>query len=260
MILSVNVGNSVISFGVFDAEANLKTSFDISCDIKKTADEYVSLVKNILRDKGEDIQNIEGAILASVVPPLTDSVKGALCELIGKAPLVVGPGVKTGFHIKIDDPSELGADIVANTVAAVRMKKASHGAIVVDCGDVTTISAISRNGEYLGCAIVPGVRLSLNAMYEGAARLPSVELGAQTRAIGKNSESSVRAGVLLGNAFAIDGFVSKISEEMRIDISEIDLIATGKYASDILKGCKNKFEYDRYLSLKGLCYIFKNNP
>jgi type III pantothenate kinase len=96
-------------------------------------------------------------------------------------------------------------------------------------------------------------------MYEGAARLPSIELGSQTRAIGKNSESSARAGVLLGNAFAIDGFVSKISEEMRLDISEIHLIATGKYAPDILKGCKNKFEYDRYLSLKGLYYIFKNN-
>ena len=259
MILSVNVGNSVISFGVFDSEIQLKTSFDISCDIRKTSDEYVSLIKSIMRDKNVDPQSISDAILASVVPQLTDNIKAVLAELVGKAPLVVGPGVKTGFHIKIDDPSELGADMVANTVAALHTKKPDHAVIVVDFGDVTTISAIGKAGEYLGCAISPGVRLSFDAMYEGAARLPSVELGHQTKAIGKNSESSIRAGVLLGNAFAVDGFVAKMAGEMRLDVSCVDLLATGRYAPCIIDACKNKFEYDAYLSLKGLCYILKNN-
>jgi len=259
MILAVNVGNSIISFGIFDAGSELVSSFDISCDAKKTSDEYVSVINSIMRDKGQDTRKIDGAILASVVPQLTDNIKSVLCELIKKEPIVVGPGVKTGFHIKIDDPSELGADMVANTVAAIRMKNSAHGAIVADFGAVTTVSAIGKSGEYLGCAIMPGVRLSLDAMYESAVQLPNVDLSSSAKSIGKNSESSVRAGVLLGNSFAIDGFVARMSEEMRLDPSEIDLFATGRYALPILKSCKNKFEYDRYLTLKGLCHIFLKN-
>lgn len=259
MILATRVENSIISFGIFNADAELVTSFDVSSDAKKTSDEYLSIVNSILRDKGQEPSKIGGAILASVVPQLTDNIKTVLRELISKEPIVVGPGVKTGFHIKIDDPSELGADMVANTVAAIRMKNSTHGAIVADFGAVTTVSAIGKSGEYIGCAIMPGVRLSLDAMYESAAQLPNVDLSSSAKAIGKNSESSVRAGVLLGNSFAIDGFVAKMAEEMHLTVNEIDLFATGRYALPILKSSKNKFEYDRYLTLNGLCHIFLKN-
>ena len=259
MLLTANIGNSIISFGFFDDRCEMVASFDISCDIGRTSDEYLALLHTIAREKGIQRENGNGAILSSVVPPLTETIKRTVTEFWGVTPLVVGPGVKTGFHIKIDNPSELGGDMVANTAAAIRLKRADHAALVADLGVVNTLSAINRNGNFLGCAIYPGIELSLNALRGETAQLPTVNVGGSAKAIGKNSQASVRAGVILGGAMTLDGLVHRFASEMKIPPEEIDLIATGQSAEDILPYCRSNFTVVDHLTLKGLCYIYQHN-
>ena len=207
------------------------------------------------REKEIDRKNAKGAILSSVVPALTETVKRAMVEFWGVEPLVVGPGVKTGFHIKIDNPSELGGDMVANTSAAIRLKETDHAVLIADIGLVNTLSAVNKDGDFLGCAIFPGIELSLNSLRGETAQLPAVHVGGSSKAIGKNSQSSVRAGVILGGAMTLDGLVRRFAAEMKLPAEEIDLIATGKSAEAILSYCKSKFTFVSNLTLKGLFYI-----
>lgn len=259
MLLCSNIGNSIISFGFFNDVGEMFSSFNISSDIKRTSDEYLAIIKNITRDKDIKIEKIDGVILSSVVPQLTEKLKKALSQFSGTNVMVVGPGVKTGFHIKIDNPSELGADMVANTAAAIRMKKENNAVIVADLGIVNTLSAISKNNEYLGCAIFPGVQLSFDALHGKTAQLPNVVFPASINSIGKNSQSSLRSGVILGDAMIVDGLVQKFADEMKISIEEIELIATGEYAQMILDNCKKSFVYKEDLTLNGLYSIYKIN-
>ena len=258
MLLAVNAGNSIISFGFFENGCDMRASFDISSDIRKTSDEYVFTIRSIAESRGIRAENIDGAIISSVVPQLTETIKRSIEGFIGKEPLVVGPGVKTGFHIRIDNPSELGADMVANTAAAISQKK-GRVLIIADIGAVNTVSAISKNGEYLGCAIFPGIQLSFDALHSEAAQLPNVNLALSSHAIGKNSQNSVRSGVILGSALALDGFVARFASEMRVSREVIELIATGKYAPAVLPYCKNQFSYVEHLTLMGLYHIYNTN-
>jgi type III pantothenate kinase len=258
MLLAVNAGNSIISFGFFDDGCDMRASFDISSDIRKTSDEYIFTIKTIAESKGICAEDIDGAIISSVVPQLTEKLKRSVEVFIGKEPMVVGPGVKTGFHIKIDNPSELGADMVANTAAAIYQKKGSP-LIIADIGAVNTVSAISKSGEYLGCAIFPGVQLSFDALHSEAAQLPNVNLALSSRAIGKNSQGAVRSGVILGSSLALDGFVARFANEMKTAREEIELVATGQYAPVVLPYCKNQFAYEEHLTLMGLYYIYNTN-
>ncbi len=259
MLLTANIGNSIISFGFFEDECVMVTSFDVSSNIRRTSDEYFAIIKNIMVEKGISTDYVDFAIISSVVPALTPKIATSVAELIGKEPLVVGPGVKTGFHIKIDNPSELGADLVANTAAAIQLKEKDRAAIVVDLGIVNTVSAISKGGEYLGCAIFPGVQLSFDALHGQTAQLPNVNISLNNRAIGKNSQSSLRSGVILGNALSVDGFVARFVDEMRLSKQEVDLIATGDCAQKVIPNCNNYFIFEKNLTLKGLYYIYKNN-
>ena len=259
MLLCINVGNSIISLGCFEDEGKMVASFDISSDAKKTSDEYLFIFKSILNDNGIISEKINGAIVSSVVPALTDTVNKTIVKLIGKQPLVVGPGVKTGFHIRIDNPSELGADMVANTAAAISKGVGEKAIIIADLGAVNTLSAINKKGEYVGCAIFPGVQLSFSMLHNEAALLPSINTGNYSTAIGKNSQGAVRSGVLLGGAMAVDGLVSKFCAEMGVAIEEAQLIATGSQANVLLKNMASEFSYDEHLTLKGLYCIYKNN-
>lgn len=259
MLLAVNIGNSTVSLGYFEEECVMVASFDVSSDIKKTSYEYFAIIKSIMREKGISTDSVDSAIISSVVPVLTSKIAKSITDLMGKEPMIVGPGVKTGFHIKIDNPSELGADMVANTAAAIQLKDKRSAAIVVDLGIVNTASAISKDGEYLGCAIFPGIQLSFDALHGQTAQLPNVNIGLNNRAIGKNSQSSLRSGVILGNALAIDGLVDRFMDEMRLTRDHIDLIATGDYAQVVLRNCNNHFTYEKDLTLKGLYFIYKNN-
>lgn len=259
MLLCINARNSIISFGCFESAGNMVASFDVSSDIRKTADEYLFTIKSILRDKELEATLISGAILSSVVPALTDTLVNTAVKLTGKQPILVGPGVKTGFHIKIDNPSELGADMVANTAAAVCRRTAGKAIIIADLGEVNTLSAINKKGEYVGCAIFPGTGLSFSMLHNETALLPSVNTGSYSAAIGKNSQSAVRSGVLLGGAMAIDGLVSKFCEEIGVALQDAALIATGSQASVLLPRMTSEFSYDEHLTLRGLWCIYKNN-
>ena len=263
MLLALNVGNSRISVGIFDGDGNLVSKFNIATDLKKTFDEYCMLIRMILSDNRVDIGEIESSIIASVVPQLTDTVRLVAKRLSQSEPIIVGPGVKTGFLIKIDSPSELGGDMVANTAAVINEKrvngKINRPSVVVDMNTVTTVSVINCNDEYIGCSILPGIQMSFESMHETTALLPNVNFASAKNAIGKNSHDSVRSGVLCGNAIMLDGFVYRFAKEMRCKPDDIDLTITGEYAKYVVNLCSRTFSYEEDLTLRGLYVIYQNN-
>ena len=265
MILAANVNNSHISFGVFKdgKECVVLHDFKISTGIEKTSDEYVVTVRNILDHSDVALDAFSGAIISSVIPSLTDVIAQTIYKLIGIRPMIIGPGVKTGVPIKIDNPSELGADLVANASAVVSENKTngalSQASIILDMGAATTMFAINSFGEYIGGCIFSGVRMSLDSLHGKTAQLPSVSASLPEKAIGKNSQDSLRSGVLLGTAMMIDGFVSRFEKEMKCRLGEARLFATGEYAENVLSACSHKFKYDPLLTLKGLYYIYSRN-
>jgi type III pantothenate kinase len=197
--------------------------------------------------------------MASVVPGLNDVMRHVILTLTGKTPISVGPGVKTGFAIKIDDPAELGADIVANASAVVSIlkeEKCEKAAIILDMGSVTTLFAINKNREVVGGAILPGVMMSLDALHRETAQLPNIEMSGITRAIGKNTKESLISGVILGQTAMIDGLVDRFERELKC--ADAVLFATGKYCKPLLGNLNRNFLYDPVLTLKGLAQIYKN--
>ena len=168
MVLAVNIGNSYTSFGLFGGDGVISVKFKITSYIGKTSDEYFSLINTLLAENKVEVSEINGVIISSVVPQLTLTVSETLSRLTKVAPILVGPGVKTGFSIKIDNPSELGADMVANAAAVIdgqRNRSVQPSAsVIIDMNTVTTVSAINKCGEYVGCAIIPGVRMSFDSM------------------------------------------------------------------------------------------------
>ena len=262
MLLAINVGNKNISFAIFECDAVEPISkFKIATDVLKTSDEYAVLLAQLLDFSGIDARLLDGAIIASVVPQLTDVVKQVVCKLTGKAPVLVGPGVKTGFAIKIDDPAELGADIVANSaevVGRLKEEKIDRPAIILGLGAVTTLFAINKNREVIGGAILPGVGMSLDVLHKETAQLPNVGMSGSARAIGKNTKESLMSGVLFGQAAMIDGLVDRFEQEMKFKSGEVALFATGEHCEIILGNLRHSFEYDPVLTLKGLARIYKN--
>lgn len=263
MLMAVNVGNSRISVGFFKKDsANIVAKFKIATDTKKTSDEYLALMRTMVREQLLAPEDIHGCIYSSVVPQLTFVVADALKRLTGVYVMAVAPGIKTGFSIKIDNPSELGADIVANTAAVINMageNEKNQAAVIVDMNTVTTVSALGKNCEYLGCSIFPGVQMSFDVMHGGTAQLPNVRFSVPSKSIGKNSAESLQSGVILGNAMIIDGMVESFARQMRCAPFEMRLIATGEYASIVVGVCKNKFILDEDLTLKGLYHLYLNN-
>lgn len=264
MLMAVNVGNSRICFGFFEEDrGELIAKFKIAADLNKTSDEYLALIKAIAREADIPLGNASACILSSVVPQLTSVMVQTLEELTNTQPMTVGPGVKTGFLIKIDSPSELGADIVANTAAIIGEGRENGekdlSSVVIDMGTVTTVSAINKNGEYVGCSIFPGVGISFDAMHGNTAQLPNVIPESPERAIGKNSRDSVRSGIILGNAMMLDGMCERFAAEMHCDVSRMKLVATGEFAPFIVSACKYEYRYDAELTLKGLWHLYKNN-
>ena len=261
MLLAVNVGNKNISFAIFeDGAVEPIAKFRIASDIRKTADEYAVTVSQLLDFLRIDVKTVDGAIMASVVPGLNEVIKHVILTLVGKAPILVGPGVKTGFAIKIDDPAELGADIVASAAEVVgRMKeeKTEAPAIILNMGTVTTLFAV-KNREVIGGAILPGVIMSLDALHRETAQLPSVEMSGVSKAIGKNTKESLISGVLLGQAAMIDGLVDRFEKELKCKSGEAILFATGEKCKPVIGNCAREFRYDPTLTLKGLSCIYKN--
>ncbi|MBQ8140921.1 MAG: type III pantothenate kinase [Clostridia bacterium] len=261
--MAVNVGNSRIQLGFFENDrCVLRFQFKIATDINKTSDEYLSLIKALVREQNVSGEPVTASVLSSVVPQLTPVFCDTLLRLTESRPVLVGPGVKTGFPIKTDIPSELGTDMVANASAVLNSDEikgsAGKASVIVDMGTVTTVSAINRFGEYIGCSLFPGVQISLDALHGRTAQLPNVALSTPPRAIGRNSQESVRSGVILGNAMMLDGFVERFAREMKTSPDKMNLFITGEFAKSMTGICRHEFVLDEDMTLKGLYYIYRN--
>ncbi len=261
MLLALDIGNSSISTGVFSQkDGTLCHTFDLTAEKNRSADEYLAQLCTILALRGIDKEDLHAAILSSVVPQLTYTLKQAVSNLVGDSILVVGAGIKTGFPLKIDNPSELGSDLVANTAAVLALaREKKHAAIVIDMGTAITISAINEAHEYVGNCITSGIKLSLDTLHEQTALLPTVPLSAPKHIIGKNSLDSIRSGILLGNAFMIDAFIDKFAQEMKLGAKPYDVYITGGFAPMILPALTHHVIYEPHLTLIGLYQLYLNN-
>lgn len=253
MILAVDIGNSNIVIGGIDGE---KISFEarLRTDATKTSDEYCIDLKMILEVYGVEAADIEGAIIASVVPQVLNSVKTALKKLTGKNSLVVGPGLKTGLNIKIENPAQTGADLVVGSVAALREHKAPL--IIVDMGTATTMTVLDETGALIGGSIHPGVKISVDALTERTALLPGLQLDQPKRAIGRNTIDCMRSGIMLGAACMLDGMVERMEAELG---QKTTVVVTGGIAKFIVPMCKTPVIYDKDLLLKGLAALYRDN-
>lgn len=262
MVAAVCVGNSKITVGIFEGDA-LARSFCLSSVVGKTSDEYAVTLKGILEYHSISCSEIDGAVICSVVPRLTAVIAEAVGRLAENINLItVGKGTKTGFPIKIDNPSEMGADLVANAAAVIgiteRENKKGVPCIIIDMGAATTVFALNERREYIGGCIIPGVGMSLDALHGKTALLPEVSAEAPIRAIGKNSQDSVRSGVILGNSIMLDGFIDRFSDEMKA-VGKTEVFITGEYAEKVIPFCTHRMCYSRELTLEGLYFIYKNN-
>ena len=254
MILTIDIGNSTIMLGGFRGE-NAAFVSRIATNITKTEDEYAVSLLGILSLHGIDKSEITGAIVASVVPPLTSRVMLAVAKICGIEPLTVGPGIKTGINIHCDTPSSVGADIICTAVAAHHIY--GSPSLVIDMGTATKMSVINKKGAFIGVSIIPGVMMSLNALSEGTAQLPKVSLDAPASVIGKNTADCMKSGIIFGNASMIDGMIDRINEEMG---DTLPVIATGGLSPVIIPHCKHEITLDEQLVLKGLYALYlKNN-
>ena len=253
MILAVDIGNSNIVIGGIQGE---KIAFEarLRTDPTKTSDEYCIDVKMILDVYGVKREDVEGAIIASVVPQVLNSIKTAIKKLTGKTALVVGPGLKTGLNIRVENPSQTGADLVVGSVAALREHKPPL--IVVDMGTATTMSVLDDSGALIGGCICPGVKISLDALTERTALLPGLQLDQPRKAIGRNTIDCMRSGIMMGNACMLDGMVQRMEEELG---QKATVVITGGIAKFIAPLCKTPMIYDKDLLLKGLAFLYREN-
>lgn len=253
MILAVDIGNSNIVIGGMEGQ---KIIFEarVRTDSTKTSDEYCIDLKNILDIYNIKRTDVEGSIIASVVPQVLNSIKTAVKKLTGKKSLVVGPGLKTGLNIKVENPSQTGADLVVGAVAALREHKPPM--IVIDMGTATTMIVLDETGAFIGGSIIPGVKISLEALTSGTALLPGLQLDAPKKAIGRNTIDCMRSGIMLGHACLIDGMVERMEAELG---QKTTVVATGGIAKFVLPMCRTATLYDKDLLLKGLAALYAEN-
>jgi len=253
MILTVDIGNSNIVLGGVEEE---KIVFEarLRTDATKTSDEYCIDLKMIMEVYHVSADMIEGAIIASVVPQVLNSMQTAIKKLTGKTSLVVGPGLKTGLNIKIENPAQTGADLVVGCVAALREHKAPL--IVVDMGTATTMVVLDQTGALIGGCICPGVKISMDALTDRTALLPGLQLDQPKRAIGRNTIDCMRSGIMMGNACMLDGMIERMESELG---SKATVVVTGGIAKFITPLCKREMIYDKDLIVKGLAALYQEN-
>lgn len=251
MLLAIDVGNTITTLGLF-VENKLEYNWLISTDWGKTSDEIGILFLSLFQNAEEDIRLVEDVIICSVVPPVMHSLINAVKKYIHKEPIVVGPGIKTGINIKYENPREVGSDKIVNAVSALKL----YGGplIIVDFGTATTFCAINRNRDYLGGVICPGIKISSEALFEKASKLPRVEILEPTTVIGKNMVTSMQSGMYFGYIGQVEYLVRKIKKEMQEE--NIKVIATGGLAKLMASQCSCVNEVNRLLTLEGLKEIY----
>ncbi len=252
VLLAVDVGNTQTHLGAFDGE-RLVEHWRFQTRAGATGDELAERISGMLALSGVGLDDIDAVCVSSVVPPLGTQYEQLTARYTGATCLCIGPGVKTGMPIRIDNPLEVGADRLVNAVAAYDRFNAA--CVVVDFGTGINFDAVSAAGEYLGGAIAPGLEISLTALVERAARIGRIELEEPETAIGRSSRAAIQSGVVFGFAGLIDGVVRRIEDEM----DEVRLLATGGLASTIVPFTETIDEVDEMLTLKGLRLIHERN-
>lgn len=249
----MDVGNTNIVLGIYRGK-ELLHHWRLSTNRSATVDEYGMSIYNLFQYAQLRLEQVEGVIISSVVPPLMRTLEQLCRQYIGKAPLVVGPGIKTGLNIRYENPREVGADRIVNSVAAI--EKYGTPLIVVDFGTATTFDYIDEEGSYLGGAIVPGIGISTEALYQRAAKLPRIELVKPRSVIGRNPVTSMQAGIIYGYAGQVDGIVKRIRSEFGVNPK---VIATGGLADLISSESEAIHAVDPLLTLEGLRLVYDRN-
>ena len=246
MLLAIDVGNSNTSVGLFDRDKQLRFLASLDTDSRKTADQISIDLMNLFALYHFRFEDVTGAILCSVVPPLNFMMEKALSRLLGKPPMVVGPGVRTGLNIRLAVQSQVGADIVADAVAA--LEKFEPPIVTIDMGTATTLSVVDREGVFRGGMILPGLRLSVDALSARAAQLPCITFTQPEGLLGTDTVSCMRSGALYGAAAALEGISLRLEEEL----GPVTVVLTGGHGRDILPLLRRAVEYEPHLQLMGL--------
>lgn len=253
MVLAIDIGNTHILLGCFEDRRILFTEL-LSTSKTSTDLEYASLIKSALDFNGMSADLISGAIISSVVPQVTPSVKKAVCRIASVDPLVVGPGVKTGLKIKIDNPAQLGSDLVVSAVAGI--KEYGVPQINIYMGTATAFSLIDKDKNFIGTSIGAGMGIEAEALSSKTAQLPDIAFETPEKVIGTNTIDSMKSGLIYQNAALVDGMIDRIEEEYGAGCV---LVATGRYASIITPLCRHKIIHDKDLLLKGLIEVYYKN-
>ena len=253
MLLALDVGNTNIVIGFLDA-SGIRNIARLETDRDKTAHEYAISLRQVIEFSGIAPEDVDGAILSSVVPPINGALVAAVRMITGIRPLVVGPGIKTGLRIHIDNPAQLGSDLVVDAVAGIHHYPLPQ--IIIDMGTATTVSVLDAEGGYRGGMILPGVAVSHDALASRTAQLPKVAFELPKHTIGTNSVDCLKSGLLYGNAGALDGLIDRINVELNTPCT---VVATGGLSSVIAPLCRNKIILDDDLLLKGLSILFEKN-
>lgn len=256
MILTIDVGNTNTQLGAFGSGDRLVFEARVSTDRSRTTDQYAIMLADILRLYGVRPEEIDGAILSSVVPPVTEQLRAAVEKICRCTAMTVGPGIKTGLNIKIDEPASLGADMAAVAVGA--KERCPLPVIVIVLGTATKILAVDKTGAFIGGIIAPGVKISSEALAAKTAALPLIGVTNEPikKVIGTNTIDCMRSGLLNGTAFMLDGMVESFEREIG---EKCAVIATGGFSAAIKPLCKTDFELDENLILEGLLAIYKKN-
>ncbi|APF26181.1 TPA: type III pantothenate kinase [Clostridium botulinum] len=257
MILVLDVGNTNIVLGIYKNK-ELIANWRLATDNKRTADEYGIQVIELFSHNNLSFSDIEGVIISSVVPNIMYSLEHMISKYFNIKPIIVGPGVKTGINIKYDNPKEVGADRIVNAVAAHEIYE--KPLIIIDFGTATTFCSVTKEANYLGGTICPGIKISSDALFDKAAKLPRVELVKTPGVICKNTVASIQAGIIYGYAGQVDYIVSKMKKEMMaLGEEEPFVVATGGFAKLISEEAKSIDEINAILTLEGLRVIYEKN-
>ena len=254
MILAIDIGNIRTTIALFDGEGELSFQSELETDTKMTGDRCAIDLLGAFHLYRADLNGVEGAILSSVVPPITGIYARTLRRLTGKPPLVVGPGLKTGLNIKAEIHNQLGSDIVASCVAASVLYPAP--AIVINSRTAVTFSYMSKNA-FEGCAIMPGVDIALEALSRNGAQLPQISMAQVDSPLGRNTVDSMRAGVLYGYSGAFDRVIESLEEAAGAKAAAV--VATGSQAPALYRLCRREIKYDHDLLVKGLYHLYHKN-
>ncbi len=253
MLLCIDIGNSNITIGAFEGE-NLKFTARLATDSRRTSDQYAIEISDIIRLYGVELGSINHSAISSVVPTVGSAIEKAVKKLFNVTPIVLGPGIKTGLNIKIDNPAQLGADLAAGAVGA--LAKYPTPTVIIDMGTASTISVLGKNGEFLGGVIAAGVKLTMDALTSRTAQLPSVSIEAPKKVIGTNTADCMRSGLIIGQSAMIDGLITRIERELG---EPATVVATGGLAPDVVSHCDHKILIDDNLLLDGLRIIHNKN-